>query len=146
MKKVMFGITLICFTIASLAKDVSSITGADLVAENAKKKSGYSEAQLQSLSRTLKGRILTFENGEIDSVSKDEDDGSVTAVISFSTPDAGLFHPDFTVLATFSDPMMAKFVETLDEGTKVKILKGRVHYDADFFMFFELRNARLEVK
>ena len=122
------------------------MTGADLVAGNAKKESGYSQAQLQALSKALKGRELTFENGKIVSVSKDEDDGRVTATISFEAPSSGLFHPGFTVHATFSDPAAAKFVEKLDEGTKVNVLKGRVHYDADFFMFFELRDARLEVK
>ena len=122
------------------------MTGADLVAGNAKKESGYSSAQLQSLSKALRGRELTFENGKIDSVSRDEDDGSVTAMVSFEAPGAGMFHPDFTVQATFTDPAMARFVERLDAGTKVRQLKGRVHYDADFFTFFELKDAQLKVK
>ena len=70
----------------------------------------------------------------------------VTAMISFEAPGSGLFHPGFSVRAKFSDPAMAKFVEKLDEGAKVKSLKGRVHYDADFFMFFELKGAQLKVK
>lgn len=146
MKKILVAMAMSCGIAICLAKDVSMITGADLVAGNAKKESGYSRAQLQSLSNSLKGRELTFENGRIGSVSKDEDDGSVTAVISFSAPGSGLFHPDFTVHAKFSDPAMAKFVEKLDEGAKVKSLKGRVHYDPDFFMFFELKEAQLMVK
>ena len=146
MKKIVVVMALICCAIDCSAKDASSMTGADLVAGNARKKSGYSEAQLQSLSKALKGRELTFENGKIDSVSKDEDDGHVTAMISFAAPESGLFHPDFMVHATFSDRATAKFVEKLDEGTKVKSLKGRVHYNADFFMFFELKDARLEIK
>ena len=146
MKKMMIAFAMSCGIAICLAKDVSMITGADLVAGNAKKESGYSRAQLQALAKALKGRELTFENGRIGSVSKDEDDGSVTAMISFAAPESGLFHPDFTVHATFSDPAMAKFVEKLDEGAKVKSLKGRVHYDADFFMFFELKDAQLIVK
>ena len=145
MKKTMIALALIC-GMACFAVDPATMTGADLVAGNAKKESGYSQAQLQALSKALKGRELTFENGKIVSVSKDEDDGRVTATISFEASGSGLFNPDFTVNATFSNPAMAKFVEMLDEGTKVKVLKGRVHYDADFFMFFELRDARLEVK
>ena len=144
MKKMMIAMAISCGIAICLAKDVSIVTGADLVAGNAKKESGYSEAQLQSLSKSLKGRELTFENGKIGSVSKDDDDGSVTATISFAAPESGLFHPDFTVRAKFSDPAMAKLVEKLDEGAKVKSLKGRVHYDADFiFFFFELRNATI---
>ena len=143
MKKMMIAFAMSCGMAICLAKDVSMITGADLVAGNAKKESGYSRAQLQALAKALKGRELTFENGKIGSVSKDEDDGSVTAMISFAAPESGLFHPDFTVHATFSDPAMAKFVEKLDEGAKVKLLKGRVHYDADFFMFFELKSATI---
>ena len=143
MKKILVAMAMSCGIAICLAKDVSMITGADLVAGNAKKESGYSQAQLQALSKALKGRELTFENGKIDTVSKDEDDGSVTAMISFAAPESGLFHPDFTVHAKFSDPAMAKFVEKLDEGTKVKLLKGRVHYDADFFMFFELKSATI---
>ena len=146
MKTIMTVVALVCSMTACLAKDVSAMTGADIVAGNAKKESGYSQAQLQSLSKALKGRELTFENGKIGSVRKDEDNGRVVATISFDAPESGLFHPDFTVHATFSDPAMAELVEKLDEGTKVKSLKGRVHYDADFFMFFELRDARLEIK
>ena len=142
MKKTMIALALIC-GMACFAVDPATMTGADLVAGNAKKESGYSQAQLQALSKALKGRELTFENGKIESVSKDEDDGRVTAMISFEASGSGLFNPDFTVNATFSDPAMAKFVEMLDEGTKVKVLKGRVHYDADFFMFFELRDATI---
>ena len=128
------------------AIDPEKITGADIVAGNAKKKSGYSSAQLQALAKALNGRELTFENGKITSVSRSPIDGGVTAMISFAAPNSGLFHPDFTVRATFSDPAMAKFVEKLDEGTKVKTLKGRVHYDGGFFVFFELKNAQLKVK
>ena len=146
MKKILVAMAMSCGIAICLAKDVSMITGADLVAGNAKKESGYSQAQLQSLSKALKGRELTFENGKIGSVSKDEDDGSVTAMISFEAPDSGLFHPDFTVHAKFTDPSMARFVEKLDEGTKVRQLKGRVHYNSTFFMFFELTNAKLKVK
>ena len=143
MKKMMIVMAMSCAMSICLAKDASMLTGADLVAGNAKKEYGYSGAQLQSLAKSLKGRELTFENGKINSVSKDEDDGSVTAMISFSAPESGLFHPDFTVHAKFTDPAMAKLVEDLDEGAKVKQLKGRVHYDPDFFIFFELKNASI---
>lgn len=146
MKMTIIVVALICSITACLANDASSMTGADLVAGNAKKESGYSQAQLQALSKALDGRVLTFENGKIDSVDKDEDSGRVTATISFDAPRSGLFHPDFTVSATFTDPAAARFVEKLDEGTKVKALRGRVHHDSDFFMFFELNNAHLEVK
>ena len=146
MKKIIVAVALVCGITACLAGDLSMMTGADIVAGNAKKESGYSQAQLQSIAKALKGRELTFENGKIGSVRKDEDDGSVTAMISFEGPDSGLFHPDFTVHAKFTNPAMAKFVEKLDEGTKVRQLKGRVHYDADFFMFFELTDATLKVK
>ena len=146
MKRMMIAMAISCGMAICQARDVSKVTGADLVAGNAKREYGYSKAQLQTLSKMLKGRELTFENGKIDSMSKDEDDGSVTAMISFAAPESGLFHPDFTVHATLSDPAMAGFVEKLDEGTEVRQLRGRVHYDADFFMFFELKNAQLIVK
>ena len=146
MKKIMIVMALICCVTDCLAKDLSAMTGADIVAGNAKKESGYSQAQLQTISKALNGRELTFEDGKIVSVSKDDDDGRVSATISFAGSGAGLFHPSLMVHATFTDSAMARFVEKLDEGTKVKVLKGRVHYDADFFMFFELRNARLEIK
>ncbi len=146
MKRMMIAMAISCGMAICQARDVSKVTGADLVAGNAKREYGYSKAQLQTLSKILKGRELTFENGKIDSMSKDEDDGSVTAMISFASLGSGLFHPDFTVHATFSDPAMAGFVEKLDEGTEVRQLRGRVHYDADFFMFFELKNAQLIVK
>ena len=77
MKKTMIALALIC-GMACFAVDPATMTGADLVAGNAKKESGYSQAQLQAIAKALKGRELTFENGKIDSVSKDEDDGSVT--------------------------------------------------------------------
>ena len=146
MKKIIVAMALVCGITVCLADELSMMTGADLVAGNAKKESGYSQAQLQAISKALRGRELTFENGKIGSVSKDEDDGSVTAMISFDAPGSGLFHPDFTVHAKFTDPTMARFVEKLDEGTKVRQLKGRVHYDADLFIFFELKNAQLRVQ
>ena len=146
MKKIIVAMALVCGIAVCWANNLSMMTGADLVAGNAKKESGYSQAHLQPIAKALKGRELTFENGKIDSVSKDEDDGSVTAMISFEAPDSGLFHPDFTVHAKFTDPATARFVEKLDEGTKVRQLKGRVHYNADFFMFFELKDAHLKVK
>ena len=137
MKKMLIALAMSCGMAICLAKDVSMVTGADLVAGHAKKEYGYSEAQLRALSKALKGRELTFENGEILTVSKDDDDGSVTAMISFA---------GFIVNATFSDPATVKFVETLDAGTKVRQLKGRVHYDAYLSAVFELKNAQLKVK
>ena len=145
-KKIIVAMALVCGITVCWAGDLSMMTGADIVAGNAKKKSGYSEAQLQAICKALNGRELTFENGKIGSVSKDEDDGSVTAMISFDAPDSGLFHPSFTVHAKFTDPATARFVEKLDEGSKVRQLKGRVHYNSTFFMFFELTDARLKVK
>ena len=120
MKKIIVAMALVCGITVCLADELSMMTGADLVAGNAKKESGYSQAQLQAISKALRGRELTFENGKIGSVSKDEDDGSVTAMISFDAPGSGLFHPAFTVHAKFTDPAMARFVEKLDEGTKVR--------------------------
>ena len=146
MKKLIVAVAMICCMAECMARDLSKISGADLVVGNAKKESGYSNAQLQALAKALNGRELTFENGKITSVSRSPIDGGVKAMFSFQAPGAGRFSRSLTVNATFSDAEMAKLVEKLDEGTKVKTLKGRVHYDGGFFVFFELKDATVEVE
>ena len=124
--------------------DYSGMTGADIVKGNAAKESGYSEAQLKQMSKALKGKELSFENGKIQSVDKDEDDGSVTMLVAFDAPRGGLFSPTFMLHAKVMGAQ-AKEAENLDEGTKLSELRGTVKYDPDFFMFFELVDAKIKL-
>jgi hypothetical protein len=114
-------------------------TGADLIKGHAAKKTGYSEAQLMNIAKALKGRELTFEGGKVLSVSKDEDDGSVTMTVVFDSPGDGFKLP-FAVQAKVSR-RQARQAEGLDEGTKVGRLTGTVKYDPDLFLGFEIVNA-----
>ena len=121
------------------AVDYGSMTGADLIKGHAAKKTGYSEAQLMNIAKALKGRELTFEGGKVLSVSKDEDDGSVTMTVVFDSPGDGFKLP-FAVQAKVSR-RQARQAEGLDEGTKVGRLTGTVKYDPDLFLGFEIVNA-----
>ena len=116
--------------------------GADIVKGNAAKESGYSEAQLKQISKALRGRELTFVNGTVQSVDKDDDDGSVTMLVAFDASKGGLFSPTFVLHAKVTGPQ-AKVAENLDEGAKLTEVKGTVKYDPDFFMFFELVDVKI---
>ena len=116
------------------------LTGADLIRGNAAKEEGYSEAQLQRISKALRGKRLTFANGKAGMISKDEDDGSVSMMVSYDAPSGGLFKPSFTLRAKITGAQ-ARQAEELDEGARIKSLTGTVTYDPDFFMFFELKDV-----
>ena len=120
--------------------DPAKMTGMDLVRGNAQKDSGYTDAQLQNLAKKLQGRELTFTNGEIQEVTKDDDTGKTVMIVDFDAPDGGMFDVSFTVHATVNSAQSEE-AQDLDAGSKIKSLKGTVYYDSDFFAFFELRNA-----
>ena len=119
-------------------------TGADIVKGNAAKEYGYSEAQLKQISKALRGRELTFADGKVRSVDKDDDDGSVRMLVAFDAPKGGLFSPTFVLRAKVTGPQ-AKVAENLDEGAKLTEVKGTVKYDPDFFMFFELVDVKIKL-
>lgn len=98
----------------------TEITGADIVRECEKKPNGYSYAQLEVLQKKLAGRVLTFEDGEVVSVSTDINmDGRVCILAGFGK------YP-LVVRAYFPKSETDHLVQTIDKGTHVKFLGGRV--------------------
>lgn len=126
----------------SVHVDYSMMSGDDIVSGNAQKETGYSTAQLQNISKALKGKELTFHNGEVSKVSKDGKDGSVVVRVEFDAPDGRRFAPSFDLEARVP-AIKAKNVEDLDEGARIKELKGTVIYNEGCFRGFELTNASL---
>ncbi len=118
--------------------------GSDIVKGNAAKEYGYSEAQLKEISKALRNSVLTFANGTVRSVDKDDDDGSVAMVVAFDAPKGGLFSPTFVLRAKVTGSQ-AKVAENLDEGAKLTEVKGTVTYDPDLFAFFELADVKIEL-
>lgn len=100
----------------------TQITGADIVRECEKKPNGFSYAQIESLQKKLAGRRLTFEDGEVVSVSTDINmDGRVCILAGF-----GKRRAFFVVRAYFPKSETDHLVQTIDKGTHVKFLGGRV--------------------
>ena len=98
------------------------MTGADIVRECEKKPNGFSYAQIESLQKKLAGRRLTFEDGEVVSVSTDINmDGRVCILAGF-----GKRRAFFVVRAYFPKSETDHLVQTIDKGTHVKFLGGRV--------------------
>lgn len=120
------------------------LTGEDLIRENAAKEEGYSTAQLQDISKTLRGKRLTFTNGKAGMISKNEDNGTVSMMVSFDAPSGGMFAPSFTLNAKISGAQ-ARQAEELDEGARIKSLTGTVTYNPSFFAFFELNDVTLDL-
>ena len=128
---------------AEMTFDPDTVTGADIVKANAAKEDGFSKAQLASICKQLKGRVLTFENVEIRSVSKDKRRDSIRVLLSASTTPGGR---RLTFWAYVSGDMAAE-VEKLDIGTKVKRVRGTVSYDSSFNIanWFNLFNASFDL-
>jgi hypothetical protein len=123
--------------------DPATVTGEDIVKGNAAKESGYSDAQLEKLQEQLQGKMLTFENGKVMSVSKSDD--YVTVNVTFADPTAkGLFASTFTVSAKVTDSAAMKIAEQFDEGLKIKTVKGKVAKKGFMMLFFELTDAQIE--
>lgn len=116
-----------------LAQEYWKITGDDLVRGNAKKEEGYTQAQLQNISKALKGKELTFHNGKVTLVRKDEDDGSVSVTVEFEAPAGGLFRPTFDVDARVP-ASGAKAVEKQLGYFSVKLNEGETEISADLFV------------
>ena len=75
----------------------SNVTGTDIVNGNGEKESGYSSAQLDGIKERLAGKVLTFENGKVSSVSKGYD-GKVNVDMSFlADKSKGFFASRFMV-------------------------------------------------
>lgn len=128
---------------AVMTFDPNTVTGADIVKANAAKEDGFSKAQLASICKQLKGRVLTFENVEIRSVSKDKRRDGIRVLLSASTTPGGR---RLTFWAYVSGDMAAE-VEKLDIGTKVKRVRGTVSYDSSFNIvnWFNLINASFDL-
>lgn len=96
MKRLLFAMSVatasMLYVMPASALNYSNATGADIVKENASKESGYSSAQLETLQEKLAGKVLTFENGKVFSVSKDFS-GKLSVKITFQadTSNEGVF-------------------------------------------------------
>ena len=115
------------------ALDFDKATGQDVVNENGLKESGYSSAQLDMIKEKLSGKILTFNNGKVMSVSKDWK-GKIQVLMSFEADKSkGFFASRFTVAAKVTDPDIAKWAADIDEGTLIKSVSGKVDKSGIFF-------------
>lgn len=99
-------------------KSPSTMTGADIVRENVKKR--YNDIKIANLQKKLDGQMLTFENGEIISVGSDHYGVHLTAWFGED------IYKCIVIQAYFKDPDAMKIVEELDSGAKVKSIVGRV--------------------
>ena len=122
------------------ALDFDKATGQDVVNENGLKESGYSSAQLDMIKEKLSGKILTFNNGKVMSVSKDWK-GKLQVMMTFEADKSkGFFASWFTVAAKVTDPDIAKWAADIDEGTVIKSVTGKVDKSG---MFFTITDAVL---
>ena len=122
--------------------DPETVVGQDVVNGNGVKESGYSSAQLDQAKEELAGKVLTFENGRVSSVSKGYD-GKVNVDMSFlADKSKGFFASRFMVSAKVSDPEAIKWVQNIDEGTSIKSVTGKVDKGG---MFFTLIDAKIVV-
>ena len=122
--------------------DPETVVGQDVVNGNGVKESGYSSAQLDQAREELAGKILTFENGKVSSVSKGYD-GRVDVTMSFlADKSKGFFASRFMVSAKVSDPETIKWVQNIDEGTPIKSVTGKVDKGG---MFFTIVDAKIVV-
>ena len=112
------------------------VSGSDLVKENASKPRGYTQAQLIQIYKKLKGRKLTFEEGELASVEKG-DYGKEEVVISVCFKDAAQVDPQspaFIVLVKVSNPLIVKDLKKCSPGIKIKSLSGTVGRVSELFV------------
>ena len=145
MKKLLMIIIVACLTVVVSAQgqEISStVSGTDIVNGNGEKESGYSSAQLDGIKERLAGKVLTFENGKVSSVSKGYD-GTVSVDISFlADKSRGFFASRFMVSAKVSDPEAIKWVQNIDEGAPIKSVTGKVDKGG---MFFTIVDAKIVV-
>ena len=121
------------------ALDFDKATGQDVVNENGLKESGYSSAQLDMIKEKLSGKILTFNNGKVMSVSKDWK-GKLQVMMTFEADKSkGFFASDFMVAAKVTDPDIAKWAACLDEGAMIKSVSGKVDKSGMFFTIDEAK-------
>ena len=119
--------------------DPEKVVGQDVVNGNGVKESGYSSAQLDQAKEELAGKVLTFENGKVSSVSKGYD-GTVRVDISFlADKSKGFFASRFMVSAKVSDPETIKWVQNIDEGTSIKSVTGKVDKSGIFFTIVDAK-------
>lgn len=119
--------------------DPATVTGTDIVKLNAAKEQGFSSAQKKALMKDLEGKVMTFENGKFISISKSSFDKSVNIMANFSAP--GKSYPSFTVNGSVTDPAMQKLVTSLDEGSTIKSLTGKV--GGSGVLGFELKDVKV---
>ena len=123
------------------ALDYSKVTGAEIVQENAVKQSGYTSAQKKELISKLVGRELTFENGEVTSVTIPSFGGKVKVSMKFSAPGGNVLSPSFYIDAVPGDAQMESIAKALDNGAKIKKVSGMVAKDE---YTFTLESVTLE--
>ena len=123
------------------ALDYSKVTGAEIVQENAVKQSGYTSAQKKELISKLVGRELTFENGEVTSVTIPSFGGKVKVSMKFGAPGGNVLSPSFYIDAVPGNAQMESIAKALDGGAKIKKVSGKVAKDE---YTFTLESVTLE--
>ncbi len=119
--------------------DPEKVVGQDVVNGNGVKERGYSSAQLDQAKEELAGKVLTFENGKVSSVSKGYD-GKVSVDMSFlADRSKGFFASRFMVTAKVSDPAAIKWVQNIDEGTLIKSVTGKVDKGGGYFTLVDAK-------
>ena len=113
--------------------NLETVTGQDVVNGNGVKESGYSSAQLDKAKEELAGKILTFNNGEVMSVSKDWK-GNIQMLMTFEAETSkGFFSSSLMISVSVTNPEHAKSVANIDKGTVVKSVTGKVDKGGLFF-------------